>query len=85
MFKVYEWLNREKSRYFTITVQKDGTSNIVLNYNWGGCHSNRGGTKNICVQTQEEANKFISKMMRRRKSRGYELVAPMGYTVAMMR
>jgi predicted DNA-binding WGR domain protein len=77
MPNIYEWLNKEKSRYYTITVQKDGTSDIVLNFRWGGCNSNRGGKKNIFVQTEEEVKRYISNMMKRRKSRGYELIAPL--------
>ncbi len=77
MMTIYEWLNREKSRYYTIEVEKDGTSNIVLNHRWGGCNSNRGGRKNIFVQTEEEVQKFINNMMKRRKSRGYELITPL--------
>jgi predicted DNA-binding WGR domain protein len=75
MPNVYEWLNREKARYYKITVEKDGTNDIVLNHRWGGCNSNRGGRKNILVQTEEEVKKFIDKMIKRRKSRGYELIA----------
>ena len=77
MVKTYEWLNKEKSRYYIITIQQHDTSKILLNYQWGGCNSNRGGKKNLFVQSEEEMQKFISKMMKRRKSRGYELVAPM--------
>ncbi|CAB4128110.1 WGR domain containing protein [uncultured Caudovirales phage] len=76
MVKVYEWLNKEKARYYKITIETYENTNIVINYLWGGCHSNRGGRKNICVQTEEEAHKCIAKMMRKRKSRGYELIAP---------
>jgi len=77
MSNTYQWLNMEKSRYYTITIQKNGYSNIILNYRWGGCNSNRGGKKNISVQTQEEAQDYINKMMKRRKSRGYILTAPL--------
>lgn len=77
MVKIYEWLNREKNRYYTITIQQNGNSNIILKYRWGGCNSNRGGKKNLFVQTEEEVQKFIAKMMKRRKSRGYELIAPL--------
>jgi hypothetical protein len=75
MVKIYQWINKEKSRYYTISVNKDGTNNIILNYCWGGCHSNRGGKKNILVQTEEDATGYINKMMKRRKSRGYELIS----------
>lgn len=76
MNKVYEWLNKEKSRFYKITVEKDGPSNIILNYRWGGCNSNRGGRKNIYVQSVEEMQGLIQQMMKRRKSRGYELISP---------
>ncbi len=72
---IYQWLNRAKERFYKITVQKDGT-NVVLNYHWGSINTNRGGKKNILLCSQEEAQKTIDQMMKRRKSRGYELVAP---------
>jgi len=75
MLTIYKWINQEKSRYYTVTVRHDDKRQIVLNYRWGGCNSNRGGKKNILLQTEEEVKIFIVKMMKRRKSRGYELVA----------
>lgn len=74
MSNIYQWLNPIKSRYYTITVKKHGSNNIILNYKWGGCHSNRGGKKSISVQSEEEAQKYINLMMKRRKSRGYQLI-----------
>ena len=76
MKKIYQWVNREKSRYYTLTMQKDGTNDIVLNYDWGSCNTNRGGKKNVSVSSEEEAAFYINKMMKRRKRRGYDLVAP---------
>lgn len=77
MSKIYEWLNHEKSRYYKITVHKQDYDHIVLNYDWGSCNSNRGGTKNLLVHTDEEAEKHVIKMLKRRKSRGYELISPL--------
>ncbi len=74
MPNVYQWLNRDKSRYYTIIVAKM-KNKIMLNYYWGGCNSNRGGKKNLLVQTEEEVMAYINDMMKRRKSRGYELIA----------
>ncbi len=76
MVQTFEWLNKAKSRYYTIDVQKDGTNNIVLAYRWGSCITNRGGKKDVLVQTQEEVQRFINLMIKRRKSRGYELITP---------
>ncbi len=76
ILKVYKWLNKEKDRYYIISVRQDGSTNIILDYNWGGCHSNRGGRKSVSVQNSEEAQSYINKMMKRRKSRGYELLLP---------
>jgi predicted DNA-binding WGR domain protein len=72
----YQWLNRAKDRFYQITVKQNGLTNIVLDYHWGSCNSNRGGVKSISLCSKEEAKKTIEQMMKRRKSRGYELVAP---------
>ena len=76
MPNIYEWLNREKSRYYKIAVQA-ANDGIILAHDWGSCTTNRGGKKNIFVQSEEELQKFIAKMIKRRKSRGYELIAPL--------
>jgi len=73
---MYQWLNSAKERFYKITVQKDG-SQIVLNYHWGSINTNRGGKKSLFLCSEEEAKKTIEQMMKRRKSRGYELIAPM--------
>ena len=72
---IYQWLNRAKERFYKITVDNDG-SRIVLNYHWGSTTSNRGGKKELLLCSEEEAKKTIEQMMKRRKSRGYELTAP---------
>jgi hypothetical protein len=75
MVKTYEWLNQNKKRYYKISVHNNGTDSILLNYYWGGCHSRRGGKKNLLLQTPKEVEQCIDKMMKRRKSRGYELIS----------
>lgn len=79
MSNIYKWLNKEKSRYYTIAVQAQHSNEIVLSHSWGGCNSKRGGNKNLFVQTEEEAQKLIAKMLKRRKTRGYELITPNVY------
>lgn len=76
MTKMYKWLNAEKARYYIITVEKEKTSQLVLSYKWGSCFSNRGGNKKIIAENAEKAQNFIEKMMKRRKSRGYQLISP---------
>lgn len=73
---IYKWLNREKSRFFTIEV-KDGTNNIDLDHHWGSCNTNHGGSKKVSLTSQEEVQGYIAKMMKRRRSRGYELITPL--------
>jgi hypothetical protein len=73
---VYQWINKEKSRYFTIIVKKEAQSEIVLKHSWGGIHSNRGGKKDLLVHSEDEMQRCITNMMKRRKSRGYEIVSP---------
>jgi len=74
--QIYEWLNLEKARFYKLKVQADEQNGIILSYLWGGCNSNRGGKKSLCVPTHEEARKLIDKMKKRRKSRGYSLIHP---------
>jgi predicted DNA-binding WGR domain protein len=71
---IYQWINKEKLRYYTITIQKESDREIVLNHSWGSIKSNRGGKKNLVTQSEEEVQQCIHKMMKRRKSRGYELI-----------
>ena len=73
----YQWLNKAKDRFYQITVKQNGFTNIVLHYHWGSCNSNRGGNKSIFLCSEEEAKKTIEQMMKRRKRRGYELIAPL--------
>jgi predicted DNA-binding WGR domain protein len=74
MSNIYQWINREKARFYTIAILKTNDNSFLLNHMWGSCRSNRGGKKNLFVQTEEEATQLINKMMKRRKSRGYELI-----------
>lgn len=76
MLKIYKWLNKEKERFYTIAVKKE-ESTIILSHQWGSCISKRGNSKNLLVKTDEELKKCLIKMMKRRKSRGYELIAPL--------
>ena len=73
MLKIYEWINKEKQRFYTITVYKKDDDSILLKYKWGAMHSNKGGNKDI-VATEHEAEHYITQMLKRRKYRGYELV-----------
>ncbi len=76
--QTYQWINETKSRFYTITIEKE-PNKIALNYQWGSCNSNRGGKKRLVVNTLEEANKYIANMLKRRKSRGYCLIAPLAH------
>ena len=73
---IYKWLNKEKARYYTVSVQKEKSNIVNLNYTWGGCNSNRGGNKILSVPKEELSN-LITSLMKRRKTRGYELIEPL--------
>jgi len=73
---IYEWVNKEKARFYKIIIKKEGNNRIVLDYQWGSCNTKRGGKKKLMVQSEEEASRYIAKMIKRRKSRGYMLIAP---------
>ena len=74
--QIYQWINKSKDRFYKVTLCKDEYK-IVLNYHWGGCNSNRGGKKEMLLRSEEEAQRTIGQMMKRRKSRGYELITPL--------
>jgi len=71
---MYKWFNKEKARYYSLTVN-ESEENFVLKYEWGSCRTNRGGRKEIKVESKKEAFNHITKLMKRRRSRGYDLVA----------
>lgn len=72
----YLWLNKAKQRFYEIVVQKNASNSIVFNYYWGSCTTNRRSKKEVCICSKEEAQQTIDKLMKRRKSRGYELITP---------
>ena len=72
--QTYEWVNKEKERFYKIEVKYQGDIGLALDYKWGSTISNRGGKKNVLLNSREEAQKTIEQMMKRRKSRGYELI-----------
>lgn len=74
MYTNYQWINPLKSRYYKISVNVNGVDNISLCHHWGGCNSNRGGKKNLVFNTKDDARKYLTQMMKRRKRRGYELI-----------
>jgi hypothetical protein len=74
MVKIYKWINRDKSRYYIITVQKDGGYNIIIQCLWGGDNSNWIGNKNVILQSEEEVQSFLRDMTNRRRKRGYDLI-----------
>lgn len=73
----YKWLNRSKERFYQIIVQNSGNQGVVLDYHWGSCNTKRGGKKSVFLCSKEEAQKTIDKLIKRRKSRGYELIRPL--------
>lgn len=76
MSKIYEWLNKEKSRFYKVSIEKDDQKGFALKHSWGGCYSNRVGSKYVAMQTEEDTKRYLAYMVKRRKSRGYELLTP---------
>ncbi len=72
--QIYQWINKAKERFYKVEI-KENKDTLVIDYQWGSCISNRGGKKNVFVSSQDEAQKTIEQMMKRRKSRGYELIS----------
>lgn len=72
---IYQWHHSKKDRFYKLAIQED-LNQYRLDYSWGSCTSNRGGKKNLFLSSKEEAQKTVILMMKRRKSRGYELLTP---------
>jgi hypothetical protein len=43
-------------------------------YNWGSCVTARGGKKLLSVKNLAEVDKVIAQLIKRRATRGYELI-----------
>jgi predicted DNA-binding WGR domain protein len=69
MIKEYYWINQSNFRYYKLIINES-----VIICKWGGSNSKRGGQKKICVSSQDEANKYIDRLLKRRSKRGYSLV-----------
>jgi len=74
MIQHYVWQNMQKKRFYNVTIGRDTSDNVVIDANWGGYFNKRGGNKIIFIKNNEDISKYINKMMKRRKSRGYELI-----------
>ena len=73
MNNIYKWLNPEKSRFYTIELEASNY-NFVLKHFWGGCNNNRRFKKELLINTFDEVQKYIQKMTKKRKNRGYFLI-----------
>jgi hypothetical protein len=67
------WINEKTNRYYKIIRHPSffGESIILM---WGGINSKLGGYKIITYDTEEEIEKIIDKIAKRRKYREYILL-----------
>ncbi len=74
MLKEYIWTNTKKNRYYKIRVHKDMLNDTVLTFTWGGKNNRKGNHKHLVVSSEQEIEKQISEMMKRRCNRGYDFI-----------
>lgn len=70
---MYSW--RKDTKYYKLILQPNLFGNTDLILCWGRLGTRRGGYKVIKCDTQAEMDKVITGVIKRRKARGYSLMA----------
>ncbi|MBZ0291755.1 MAG: WGR domain-containing protein [Anaerolineae bacterium] len=68
---VVRWINREKRRYYTAALVEDLFQASCLITAWGGTGSRRGGTRSQAFLCEQDAQRALEALRRRRRRRGY--------------
>jgi len=69
----YRWVHKAKHRYYRIIVSKDLLGDWVVTRVWGGVNQKSGRAIHLPCSSYDDAKRFIDKMMKIRRQRGYEL------------
>lgn len=77
MFKLetdtfYRWETSE--RYYMAFLKQDLLGDWVVNQYWGSKISRLGGSKMVCVQTENQGIQYLEKLNNKRIKRGYEFL-----------
>lgn len=68
------WMNYNKRRYYTVSIEKDLFDDVVVVRSWGGTDTRRGGMEREVVASQEDGARLLEAISRRRAMRGYRRV-----------
>ncbi len=68
------WVHPEKRRYYRVSLDRDLFGDLVLVRAWGGLGSNLGQVRQTVVGSEEEGERLLRGIERRRRQRGYVVV-----------
>lgn len=71
------WKHPEKRRYYHIVLSQDLFGDWVITKAWGGLSKPNGRITHVACTSHEEASKIVHRLIKLRKSRGYELITDM--------
>ena len=69
----FRWVHKEKHRYYRIIISKDLLGDWVVTRIWGGINQKSGRAMHFPCASLEDAERFLNKIKKTRKQRGYEL------------
>ena len=66
----------KEDRYYYVSIQTTFFKNETdLICSWGVYHNNRGGRRIIVCKSKNEIDNHLDRIIKRRKSRGYQIVS----------
>lgn len=68
------WVHPEKRRYYLAELDRDLLGDWVLVRAWGALGSRLGQVRQTIVQSEEEGQRLLRAIERRRHQRGYQVV-----------
>jgi hypothetical protein len=69
---MYRWVNRKKCRYYTARISQDLLGQWMLVLAWGDIESCRGAIRKIVLASEDEGQRKIVAIAKRREAHGYE-------------
>jgi hypothetical protein len=65
------WVHPEKRRYYRVELRRDLLEDLVLIQAWGALGSRLGQVRQTVVESEEEGERLLRAIERRRQQRGY--------------
>jgi hypothetical protein len=71
----YQWIHREKGRYYQVHLVQDLWGECVLVKSWGSLSTRRGGQQSVLCGSLDIAEEKVAAIARRRRTRHYQPVS----------